>query len=126
MVRPLVQKADYKYYKTTDLCQAVCIASGFGYSSNVWISSDRVTLSRNPDKEQNFVVKVYVEQAIMCKKPHFCTSLSRFPFRKERQNDQHKQCLQTDIYVMGFILGSNTQILHFFPSQKPLCAVGGW
>ena len=28
--------------------------------------------------------------------------------------------------VMGFILGSNTQILHFFPSQKPLCAVGGW
>ena len=50
-VQPLVQKADYKYYKTTDLCQAVCIASGFGYSSNVWISSDRVTFSKNPDKE---------------------------------------------------------------------------
>ena len=49
-VQQLVQKADYKYYETTDLCQAVCIASGFGYSSNVWISSDRVTLSKNPDK----------------------------------------------------------------------------
>ena len=105
VVRPLVQKDDNKYYKTTDLCQAVCIASGFGYSSNVWISSDRVTLSKNPEKEQNFVVKVYVEQATMCKKPHFCTSLSRFPFRKERQNDQYKQRLQTDIYGNGFHFG---------------------
>ena len=126
MVRPLVQKADYKYYKTTDLCQAVCIASGFGYSSKVWISSDQVTLSKNPDKEQNFVVKVYVEQARMFKKPHFCTSLSRFPFRKERQNDQQNNVSKLTFTVMGFILRSNTEILHFFPSQKPLCAVGGW